>query len=79
MDDYSLVQFALLDASDEQNVTEVLMTIDNAIQYGEDLEIKDRCARISTPENSLHRCRLPEEMEEEEERRHPGPNGIAFR
>lgn len=38
--DYSLVCFLPLDITDEDSVTIALSAIDNAIQYGEDLEPK---------------------------------------
>jgi len=40
IDDYSLVKFIPLDLSDEENISDVLLTIDNAIQFGEDAEVK---------------------------------------
>lgn len=40
IDDYSLVQFLPLDVSDEDSLPEVLLYIDNTIQYGEDLDVK---------------------------------------
>ncbi len=40
IDDYSLVQFQPLDVIDEDSITNLLLYIDNAIQYGEDLEVK---------------------------------------
>ncbi|CAG0888571.1 unnamed protein product [Darwinula stevensoni] len=39
IEDYSLVQFVPLDITDEDSVMDVLTTIDNTIQYGEDLEL----------------------------------------
>jgi len=42
LEDYSLVKFVPLDAEDEDTITELLMVIDNTIQYGEDLDVKDR-------------------------------------
>ncbi len=40
IDDYSLVQFQPLDINEEDSITSLLLYIDNAIQYGEDLEVK---------------------------------------
>ena len=40
MDDYSLIAFAKLDISDEESVAEVLYRVDNAIQFGEDADVK---------------------------------------
>ncbi|CAJ0928626.1 unnamed protein product, partial [Mesorhabditis belari] len=42
LEEYSLVKFLPLDSNDEDSITEALMVIDNTIQYGEDLEVKDR-------------------------------------
>lgn len=42
LDDYSLVKFVPLDIKDEESIADLLLTIDNSIQYGEDLEVKDR-------------------------------------
>ena len=41
MDDYSLVQFMPLDATDEDSINDVIAQIDRAIQYGEDFEPKE--------------------------------------
>ncbi len=41
VDDYSLVKFLPLDISDEDSINDVLLQIDLAIQYGEDLEPKE--------------------------------------
>ncbi|KAI7856086.1 GPN-loop GTPase [Circinella umbellata] len=40
IDDYSMVSFIPLNITDEDSVEYVLSTIDNALQYGEDLEPK---------------------------------------
>ena len=40
IDDYSLVQFLPLDISDEESIADILLYIDNTIQYGEDLDVK---------------------------------------
>ncbi|KAI6185739.1 GPN-loop GTPase 3 [Aphelenchoides besseyi] len=42
LDEYSLVHFKPLNPDDEDQVTELLLTIDNTIQYGEDLDVQDR-------------------------------------
>uniref|UniRef100_A0A914WR81 GPN-loop GTPase 3 n=1 Tax=Plectus sambesii TaxID=2011161 RepID=A0A914WR81_9BILA len=42
LDDYSLVKFIPLNITDEESISDLLMIIDNSIQYGEDLEVKDR-------------------------------------
>jgi hypothetical protein len=40
VEDYSLVKFMPLDRTDEDSINDLLLHIDNAIQYGEDLDIK---------------------------------------
>lgn len=40
LDDYSMVSFVPLNMLDEESVEHVLATVDHAIQYGEDLEIR---------------------------------------
>lgn len=42
LEDYSLVKFMPLDAEDEETVLNLLTIIDTTIQYGEDLDVKDR-------------------------------------
>ena len=42
IEDFSMVQFLPLDNTDEESIGNVLMQIDNAIQYGEDLEVKEK-------------------------------------
>ena len=42
LDDYSLVKFFPLDITSEENVQDLLIFVDNTIQYGEDLEVKTR-------------------------------------
>ncbi|MFH4973562.1 hypothetical protein AB6A40_000271 [Gnathostoma spinigerum] len=42
LDDYSLVRFVPLDIKDTDSVSDLLLLIDTTIQYGEDLEVKDR-------------------------------------
>lgn len=42
IEDYSLVRFTPLNINDEENISDVLMTIDNIIQYGEDADVKIR-------------------------------------
>lgn len=41
IDEYSLVRFHPLDMSDEDSINDLLMTIDNIIQYGEDSDVKE--------------------------------------
>lgn len=40
LDDFSMVGFIPLNISDEDSIAHVLATVDHAIQYGEDLEVK---------------------------------------
>jgi len=42
VDDYMMVSFVMMDPNDEDSLEEVLAHTDHAIQYGEDLEPKDR-------------------------------------
>lgn len=41
IEEYSMVNFVALDVTDEESVEEVLAHADHAIQYGEDLEVKE--------------------------------------
>uniref|UniRef100_A0A1L8DI81 GPN-loop GTPase 3 n=1 Tax=Nyssomyia neivai TaxID=330878 RepID=A0A1L8DI81_9DIPT len=40
IDSFSLVRFLPLDISDEESINEVLLIVDNVIQYGEDFDVK---------------------------------------
>lgn len=42
VEDYSLVRFTPLNIDDEESISDVLFTIDNIIQYGEDADVKVR-------------------------------------
>nr|QBH74278.1 hypothetical protein [Carausius morosus] len=42
IDDYSLVRFYPLNARDEENIADLLLTIDNIIQFGEEGDVKTR-------------------------------------
>lgn len=42
IEDYSLVRFTPLNLKDNENVGDVLVTIDNVLQYGEDQDIRTR-------------------------------------
>ncbi|TKR64391.1 hypothetical protein L596_024934 [Steinernema carpocapsae] len=42
LEDYSLVKFVPLNIQEEESIDELLLIIDNTIQYGEDLEVRDR-------------------------------------
>ena len=47
IDDYSLVKFLPLDISEEDSISDILLQIDNAIQYGEDLEPREIRVRLN--------------------------------
>lgn len=40
-EDFNYVSFLPFDQTDEEGITDVLMTIDSSIQYGEDLEHRE--------------------------------------
>lgn len=42
IEDYSLVRFTPLNLNDQENIADVLVTIDNILQYGEDLDVKTK-------------------------------------
>lgn len=42
IEDYSLVRFTPLNLNDQENISDVLVTIDNILQYGEDLDVKTK-------------------------------------
>ncbi|KAI3413539.1 hypothetical protein GPALN_011029 [Globodera pallida] len=42
IDDYSMIRFIPLDIEDEGSIEDLLQAVDNAIQYGEDAEVKTR-------------------------------------
>jgi len=42
LDDYSLVKFFPLDITNEENVQDLLVMVDNTVQYGEDLDVRTR-------------------------------------
>ncbi|XP_022198775.1 GPN-loop GTPase 3 [Nilaparvata lugens] len=42
IEDFSLVRFIPLDLRDDENVADVMMTIDNILQYGEDADVKTK-------------------------------------
>jgi len=42
VEDYSLVRFMPLNLKDEENLSDILVTIDNIIQYGEDQDTKTK-------------------------------------
>lgn len=42
IENYSLVRFLPLNIKDSESIEEILLEIDNAIQYGEDMDVKIR-------------------------------------
>ncbi|KAJ8312974.1 hypothetical protein KUTeg_010347 [Tegillarca granosa] len=52
IEDYSLVKFLPLDISDEESINDILLQIDTAIQYGEDLEPRE--IRDEEPDEDLN-------------------------
>jgi hypothetical protein len=42
IENYSLVRFLPLNLKDQESVSDILVTIDNVIQYGEDQDIRTR-------------------------------------
>lgn len=50
IDDYSLVRFMPLDINDEDSIENLMLTIDNAIQYGEDLDVRTKDFDTDVPE-----------------------------
>ncbi|XP_067015736.1 GPN-loop GTPase 3 [Anabrus simplex] len=51
IDDYSLVKFYPLNIRDEENIADLLLTIDNIIQYGEDADVKTKDFEYPDPED----------------------------
>lgn len=41
IDDYALVKFHPVDTSDEDSIGDALLIIDNVLQYGEDLDVRE--------------------------------------
>lgn len=42
LDDYSLVKYFPLDITDEENISDLFLMIDNTLQFGEDQDVKVR-------------------------------------
>lgn len=51
IEDFSLVRFYPLNIQDEESVTDLLVTIDNIIQYGEDNDVKTKDFEEPDPED----------------------------
>lgn len=41
IDDYALIKFHPLDASEEDSIGDTLLIIDNVLQYGEDMDVRE--------------------------------------
>jgi hypothetical protein len=56
IEDYSLVRFYPLNIKDEENIADLLLMIDNMIQYGEEADVKTRDFEYEDREddNGLH-------------------------
>lgn len=54
LDDYSLVRFVPLDIGDDESISDLLLLIDNTIQHGEDLEVKDRYPEEVDDSNAIY-------------------------
>lgn len=52
IEDFSLVRFTPLNLNDEESVNDLLMTIDNVIQYGEDADVKTNDFEQPDPEDN---------------------------
>jgi len=51
LDEYSLVNFVPLNPDDEDNISEIMLIIDNTIQYGENVDVQDRYPDEVDPED----------------------------
>lgn len=51
IEDFSLVRFTPLNLNDEESIADLLLIIDNIIQYGEDAEVKQRDFDEPDPED----------------------------
>lgn len=76
MEDYSLVSYSTLDNTDEESVNDLLLIIDNSIQYGEDKEVRDRYPEVDvclpvrfSNDNNL---KFLKEMDDDDEERENG-------
>lgn len=52
IEDFSLVRFTPLNLNDEENIADLLLTIDNVIQYGEDGDTKTKDFEQPDPEDA---------------------------
>lgn len=51
IEDFSLVRFTPLNLKDEESIADLLLTIDNIIQYGEDADVRTRDFEQPDPED----------------------------
>jgi len=51
LDDYSLVKFLPMNMDDEDTISDLLLAVDSQIQFGEDLDVKDRYPEEMDPED----------------------------
>lgn len=52
IEDFSLVRFTPLNLKDEESIADLLMTIDNILQYGEDADIKTKDFEQPDPDDT---------------------------
>lgn len=52
IEDFSLVRFTPLNLADEESIADLLMTIDNILQYGEDNDTKTKDFEQPDPEDN---------------------------
>lgn len=52
IDDYSLVRFIPLNIKDEESLADLLLTIDNIIQYGEEADVRTRDFDLPEPDEN---------------------------
>lgn len=52
IEDFSLVRFTPLNLNDEESIADLLMIIDNIIQYGEDADVKQRDFEEPDPDDN---------------------------
>lgn len=54
IEDFSLVRFTPLNLNDEENIADLLLTIDNIIQYGEDADVKTKDFDEPDPDENVN-------------------------
>ncbi|XP_066144811.1 GPN-loop GTPase 3 [Euwallacea fornicatus] len=54
IEDYSLVRFIPLNLKNQENIGDVMITIDNVIQFGEDLDVKTKDFEEEEPDEIEH-------------------------